>query len=121
MSQAPTPQTVERQIEDPDRFADANFPDFTPHRPERPAKSEGGIAYDLQAPYEHKGDQPQAIGELVAGETGGEKDQVLLGVTGRSEEHTSELQSLMRNSYAVFCMQKKQKQKISHIAKYIKR
>src|SRR3546814_2890299 len=27
----------------------------------------------------------------------------------RSEEHTSELQSLMRNSYAVFCSQKKQK------------
>src|SRR3546814_6175867 len=26
----------------------------------------------------------------------------------RSEEHTSELQSLMRNSYAVFCMKKKQ-------------
>src|SRR3546814_2783677 len=28
----------------------------------------------------------------------------------RSEEHTSELQSLMRNSYAVFCLQKKNKQ-----------
>src|SRR3546814_1644818 len=28
----------------------------------------------------------------------------------RSEEHTSELQSLMRNSYAVFCLQKKQQQ-----------
>src|SRR3546814_10800212 len=28
--------------------------------------------------------------------------------TPRSEEHTSELQSLMRNSYAVFCMKKKQ-------------
>src|SRR3546814_2345818 len=28
-------------------------------------------------------------------------------MTGRSEEHTSELQSLMRNSYAVFCLQKK--------------
>src|SRR3546814_6361856 len=26
----------------------------------------------------------------------------------RSEEHTSELQSLMRNSYAVFCLKKKQ-------------
>src|SRR3546814_2449124 len=26
---------------------------------------------------------------------------------GRSEEHTSELQSLMRNSYAVFCLNKK--------------
>src|SRR3546814_2949784 len=31
----------------------------------------------------------------------------------RSEEHTSELQSLMRNSYAVFCL-KKQKHKTKH-------
>src|SRR3546814_8615448 len=31
----------------------------------------------------------------------------------RSEEHTSELQSLMRISYAVFCLQKKKKQKIT--------
>src|SRR3546814_8232884 len=30
----------------------------------------------------------------------------------RSEEHTSELQSLMRISYAVFCLQKKKPQKI---------
>src|SRR3546814_3027952 len=29
------------------------------------------------------------------------------GVRGRSEEHTSELQSLMRISYAVFCVKKK--------------
>src|SRR3546814_2175426 len=29
--------------------------------------------------------------------------------TGRSEEHTSELQSLMRSSYAVFCWKKKSK------------
>src|SRR3546814_4565262 len=29
---------------------------------------------------------------------------------GRSEEHTSELQSLMRISYAVFCLKKKNKQ-----------
>src|SRR3546814_3368114 len=29
------------------------------------------------------------------------------GRTGRSEEHTSELQSLMRTSYAVFCLKKK--------------
>src|SRR3546814_8667028 len=29
----------------------------------------------------------------------------------RSEEHTSELQSLMRNSYAVFCLKKKKKNK----------
>src|SRR3546814_5550093 len=36
-------------------------------------------------------------------------------VTGRSpmrsEEHTTELQSLMRNSYAVFCLKKKQQQR----------
>src|SRR3546814_1069073 len=30
-----------------------------------------------------------------------------VGVSQRSEEHTSELQSLMRISYAVFCLQKK--------------
>src|SRR3546814_7232467 len=33
------------------------------------------------------------------------------GITRRSEEHTSELQSLMRISYAVFCLKKKKKQK----------
>src|SRR3546814_4146436 len=31
-------------------------------------------------------------------------------VSGRSEEHTSELQSLMRISYAVFCLKKKKKE-----------
>src|SRR3546814_10852292 len=31
--------------------------------------------------------------------------------SGRSEEHTSELQSLMRISYAVFCLKKKTSQK----------
>src|SRR3546814_10385181 len=32
---------------------------------------------------------------------------VLMRVFSRSEEHTSELQSLMRTSYAVFCLKKK--------------
>src|SRR3546814_8198116 len=32
-----------------------------------------------------------------------------LSPMGRSEEHTSELQSLMRNSYAVFCLKKKKR------------
>src|SRR3546814_6257734 len=36
------------------------------------------------------------------------------GMPRRSEEHTSELQSLMRISYAVFCLKKKNK----HIAKH---
>src|SRR3546814_1293417 len=34
--------------------------------------------------------------------------------TIRSEEHTSELQSLMRISYAVFCLKKKKKRKDEH-------
>src|SRR3546814_2352469 len=34
----------------------------------------------------------------------------------RSEEHTSELQSLMRISYAVFCLKKKKIIKITHIS-----
>src|SRR3546814_4194210 len=37
------------------------------------------------------------------------------GRSARSEEHTSELQSLMRISYAVFCLKKKkQKQNLPH-------
>src|SRR3546814_2678929 len=32
----------------------------------------------------------------------------------RSEEHTSELQSLMRISYAVFCLKKKKKKSLKH-------
>src|SRR3546814_5721529 len=33
---------------------------------------------------------------------------------GRSEEHTSELQSLMRISYAVFCLKKKKTHTVTH-------
>src|SRR3546814_4697360 len=43
-----------------------------------------------------------AVGALVDGHTGNDA-----GSGERSEEHTSELQSLMRNSYAVFCWKKK--------------
>src|SRR3546814_1759586 len=35
-------------------------------------------------------------------------DELIRSDDGRSEEHTSELQSLMRISYAVFCLKKKQ-------------
>src|SRR3546814_7840446 len=35
------------------------------------------------------------------------------GIEQRSEEHTSELQSLMRISYAVFCLKKKKQHKIN--------
>src|SRR3546814_6010197 len=38
----------------------------------------------------------------------------------RSEEHTSELQSLMRISYAVFCLKKKKKTKVTETTKHDK-
>src|SRR3546814_16582752 len=37
--------------------------------------------------------------------------ELVIADHGRSEEHTSELQSLMRISYAVFCLKKKTKNK----------
>src|SRR3546814_1915776 len=40
---------------------------------------------------------------------GSELDFVSVPLPDRSEEHTSELQSLMRISYAVFCLKKKKK------------
>src|SRR3546814_2165413 len=43
-----------------------------------------------------------------------------LYLSNRSEEHTSELQSLMRISYAVFCLKKKKK-KTQHYNKIIKK
>src|SRR3546814_4772578 len=42
---------------------------------------------------------------------GKNNDQYSLETVQRSEEHTSELQSLMRISYAVFCLKKKNKHK----------
>src|SRR3546814_4490786 len=44
--------------------------------------------------------------------TVGEALRASWAIPGRSEEHTSELQSLMRISYAVFCLKKKKKHTI---------
>ncbi len=63
--------------------------DFTPHRPERPEKSEGGVRFNLVSDFVPKGDQPQAIEELVKGVNAVEKDQVLLGVTGSGKTFTA--------------------------------
>ncbi|MBO9098726.1 MULTISPECIES: excinuclease ABC subunit UvrB [unclassified Rhizobium] len=61
---------------------------WTPHRPARPEKSEGGIRIRMQSDYEPAGDQPTAIKELVAGIESGERSQVLLGVTGSGKTFT---------------------------------
>src|SRR3546814_7089282 len=81
-----------------------------------------------QNPHEHEGKgaagkaRPQEGPEAHVDEAGGDRqqlerdrrrafDQYDLGAifAQRSEEHTSELQSLMRISYAVFCLKKKKK------------
>ena len=62
--------------------------DFIPHRPERPAKVEGGKRFVIQSDFEPAGDQPTAIRELVDTALTGEKDQVLLGVTGSGKTFT---------------------------------
>src|SRR3546814_3492470 len=55
--------------------------------------------------------------EAVLSEAGKFCEEVLfpLNYSGRSEEHTSELQSLMRISYAVFCLKKKKIRKRTHL------
>src|SRR3546814_2683043 len=52
-------------------------------------------------------------GHAVAGPLEADLPRAVIRVQfpGRSEEHTSELQSLMRISYAVFCLKKKKKRK----------
>ena len=63
-------------------------PPWTPHRPPRPDKSEGGRRFRVVSEFEPEGDQPQAIEELVKGVRGHERDQVLLGVTGSGKTFT---------------------------------
>ncbi|WCK01228.1 excinuclease ABC subunit UvrB [Agrobacterium tumefaciens] len=61
---------------------------WTPHRPARPPKSEGGVAIRMASDYQPAGDQPTAIADLVEGINSGERSQVLLGVTGSGKTFT---------------------------------
>src|SRR3546814_3597476 len=68
--------------------------------PSRPALLFFGIA---------RGVGPRAPASEPRADAHAHHHRVELGGAGRSEEHTSELQSLMRISYAVFCLKKKTK------------
>jgi excinuclease ABC subunit B len=61
---------------------------WTPHRPPRPEKSEGGVRFVIKSEYEPKGDQPTAIKDLVEGIQRNDRTQVLLGVTGSGKTYT---------------------------------
>ena len=61
---------------------------WTPHRPPRPEKTEGGVRFVIKSDFEPKGDQPAAISELVEGVRRSDRMQVLLGVTGSGKTFT---------------------------------
>ncbi|CAN7483507.1 excinuclease ABC subunit UvrB [Pararhizobium sp. LjRoot255] len=61
---------------------------WTPHRPARPEKSEGGLRIVMKSDYEPAGDQPTAIKDLVEGLENHDRTQVLLGVTGSGKTFT---------------------------------
>ncbi len=76
-----------------DRLLREGRPEFreqlwTPHRPPRPDKSEGGVRLAIKSEFDPKGDQPQAIRELVEGVRRNDRNQVLLGVTGSGKTFT---------------------------------
>jgi excinuclease ABC subunit B len=70
------------------RKEDGSLKIWTPHRPPRPEKSEGGVRFEIKSEYEPKGDQPTAIAELVEGIQRNDRTQVLLGVTGSGKTYT---------------------------------
>src|SRR3546814_2033307 len=103
---------------------DTLFPYTTLFRSPRALRSGGGADGDpgssgRGAPVRHPGE--------AAGRHGPPDDQRggRARLRARSEEHTSELQSLMRISYAVFCLKKKkntkQESKVEHEYKREKR
>ncbi|MFM8859896.1 MAG: excinuclease ABC subunit UvrB [Methylocystis sp.] len=82
---------TEKSLEELLRLGDPNLRDaapWKPHRPDRPPKSEGGVKFELVSEYSPKGDQPNAIAELVKGIKADDRDQVLLGVTGSGKTFT---------------------------------
>jgi len=74
---------IRRGLEEPE--TDGNF---VPHKPTRPPKAEGGRRFNIVSEYTPAGDQPKAIAELVEQVNAGERDQVLLGVTGSGKTFT---------------------------------
>jgi excinuclease ABC subunit B len=97
----PTPQPitlgVTASMEALDKLLREGRPEFassggtavwTPHRPPRPDKSEGGVRIELKSELTPKGDQPTAIKDLVEGARRHDRTQVLLGVTGSGKTFT---------------------------------
>src|SRR3546814_3745581 len=68
------------------------------------------VAGPHRFPFHLVAEPAELADEQVEGFAFARRIRIPLAVDERSEEHTSELQSLMRISYAVFCLKKKNKQ-----------
>src|SRR3546814_6869214 len=99
-----------------DGFADIGF--------EAAYRLAGKVGFGIE-----QGERPLFLRELDRGQVGGvperrhpgldQLDRLRAAVArARSEEHTSELQSLMRISYAVFCLKKKKNKPTNHTSAY---
>src|SRR3546814_1330335 len=75
-------------------------------------RTPGGVALNKQSQKIHLA----AVQAVIILQANGLNPDDDLATQTRSEEHTSELQSLMRNSYAVFCLKKKKKKKKHRIS-----
>src|SRR3546814_7295245 len=86
---------------------DTLFPYTTLFRSEGGDEDHGHLR--LAQYFLHRLDPRTIVGELDVGEHQARLVRLCVGdgLAVRSEEHTSELQSLMRISYAVFCLKKK--------------
>src|SRR3546814_10877408 len=85
------------------------FPYTTLFRSPGRGEAEGSVV-EHQAERPAQQEQPAQLAADRAGDIGAaaaQQQQSRQGNAPRSEEHTSELQSLMRISYAVFCLKKK--------------
>ena len=68
--------------------ADLTYPPDPRRAPLAAERPEAGIPLAVVSEFEPAGDQPEAIEELTAGLNNGERDQVLLGVTGSGKTFT---------------------------------
>jgi excinuclease ABC subunit B len=82
-----TLDALNKRLAEGSPFIDPTKP-WTPHRPPRPDKTEGGVPFRMMSGFQPAGDQPTAIADLVSGVKAHERDQVLLGVTGSGKTFT---------------------------------
>src|SRR3546814_1260832 len=104
----------EKQDQDAEQVADERdrADDKGRDRPYRLRARDAGKVADraaeLAEPFHHQDSLPLSFFQISSAAHG---RAALAASRSRSEEHTSELQSLMRISYAVFCLKKKKQTK----------